>query len=93
MINYYALYDNSLKLSNPPFACNDDISAKRLVRNMLISASDDVFTKIVSITSLVFVGRYDEVDAKFIPAPEMVKVCDLCDIPLPAPSDNSGGDQ
>ena len=93
MLNFYALYDNSLKLSNPPFLCNDDISAKRLVRNILLSASDDVFTKIVSVTSLVFVGSFDEVNAKLIPAPDMVKVCDLCDIPIPAPADNSGGDQ
>lgn len=91
MINYYAFYDESLKLSNPPFAAADDNAAIRATRNMLLSSSDDVFNKVVPITELVFVGTFDEVKGVFCSIDARRKVISLKDIPLPVRDSDDGG--
>lgn len=93
MIKYYAFYDNSLKLSNPPFAAQDDQSAIRATRNMLLGASDDVLHKVISCTDLVHVGMFDEVKGIFIQPEYMRKVISLKDIPTPDGVPFDGGDK
>lgn len=92
MINFYAFYDNSLKLCNPPFMCQDDNSAIKITRNMLVSSSDDVLSKVLPCTELVFVGSFDEVEVQFINVSDKRKICNLSDIPLPDGVINNGGD-
>lgn len=88
MTRFYAIYDNSLKLSNAPFACSDDKSAVRMVRNMLLSSPDDVFKRVAPCCDLLFVGTFDNINAVFIPESDKVLIVSLADIPIP---DDVGG--
>lgn len=89
MVNYYCIYDNSLELANPMFAASDDQSAVRLCRNMLLSSTDDVFSRIVPSCDLRFVGSFDETTCDFVPSKPARLVCHLSNIPIPH---SSGGD-
>lgn len=83
MINYYAVFDKSLNLSNAPFIATDDKSAIRLVRNMLLSADDGIVSKVSKHCDLRFVGFFNEETCEFIPREKDHIVIDLCSIPLP----------
>lgn len=85
MLAYYSIYDNSLKLSNPPFIARNDDDAKRIVRNFLLSSEDEILNKLSSCCSLIFCGLFLEDEASFSEG-EGYKVCDLSDIPLPSTS-------
>lgn len=89
MINYYAIYDKSLNLSNNPFPARDDSAAVQCVRNMLIAAGDNILPRIVPVCDLRFVGAFDEENACFDNCVSSRLVCSLSDIPLPEPT---GGD-
>lgn len=83
MIKYFAIYDNSLQQANPPFAASDEKSAVRMVRNMLVSASDDVFKRVLPVCDLVYVGSFDDIATKFESPDNKKVVCHLSDIPIP----------
>lgn len=89
MMNFYAIYDNSLKLSNPPFSARDDSHAVSIVRNMLLSADDSILPRIVPVCELRFAGAFDEENACFDSLVSPHTVCSLSDIPIP---DSERGD-
>lgn len=89
MLNFYAIYDNSLKLSNPPFSARDDSHAVSMVRNMLLSADDSILPRIVSVCELRFVGAFDEEHSCFDQVVSSRTVCSLSDIPI---LESTGGD-
>jgi hypothetical protein len=89
-MNYYCIYDKSLQQANLPFAASDDQSAVRMVRNMLLSATDDVFERVLPVCDLRYVGAFDEVEAKFKSADSNRILCDLSSIPIP--SDDGGSE-
>lgn len=88
MLNYYVIYDKQLKLANPPFCASDDKSAVRLCRNMLVSASDDVFARVAPCCDIRFIGSFAEDTVEFIPCVPARVVCAVGDIPMP---DDTGG--
>lgn len=87
-MRYYCIYDNQLQQANPPFFSRDDKSAVAMVRNILLSASDDVFKRVFPVCDLVYVGSFDCTSAQFESSAGKTFVCHLSDIPLP---DASGG--
>ena len=83
MINYYAIFDRSLNLSNAPFVAPDDKSAIRLVRNMLLASDDGVVSRVAKDCDIRFVGFYNEETCSFVPREKDHIVIDLSAIPLP----------
>lgn len=84
MIKYYSFFDTDLHLYNKPFAAADDKSAIKFTRDLLLGADDSVFSKVINITELHYLGKFDENTGIFTSfetgAP--VLVCKLVDIPL-----------
>lgn len=90
MLNYYCIYDNSLEMANPMFTAADDNSAVRLCRNMLLSGSDDVLSRVLPSCDIRYVGSFDETNCEFKSCEPARLVCHLRDIPIPnAPGGDS----
>lgn len=83
MLRYYSIYDNQLQQANPPFFARDDKSAIGMVRNMLLSADDDVFKRVMPVCDLVYVGTFDSTAASFDSTDGKTVICSLADIPIP----------
>lgn len=82
MLNYYAIYDKSLKLANSPFPARDDNDAVRIVRNFIHAAGNDLFARIVPVCDLRRCGSFDEEACTFLAAPEDNFVVALINIPV-----------
>lgn len=89
MMNYYCIYDKSLKFSNLPFPARDDNEAIRSVRNMLLSADDNILARVVPVCELRYCGAFDEQAACFSEGVQTRLVCSLSSIPV---SQSEGGD-
>lgn len=85
----YAIYDNGLQLSNPPFTADTDDSAVRLVRNMLLSADNTIFSKLRSVCDVLCLGEFDQKTAVIEALDTPRLVAHFTDIPLPD-FDNGG---
>lgn len=83
MLRYYCIYDNSLKLANIPFVARDDIEARSIVRNLLLTASDSILQRIIGVCDLRFCGDFNQEDFCFCTDSVPYVVCALSDIPLP----------
>lgn len=83
MTNYYCLFDTQLNLANLPFPARDDAAAVSMVRNMLLSSSDDVFKRVAPVCDLRQCGTFDEKFGCFLEGFETRLVCPVSDIPLP----------
>lgn len=94
MIKYYSFFDTDLQLYNKPFVASDEKSAIKFTRDLLLGADDSVFSKVINITELHYLGQFDENSGIFTGTEAGIPlcICKLSDIPVVhhTLSDNKG---
>lgn len=81
-MKFYSLKGKSFDFFNRPFVAQDDLHAKALIRNVVISDETGEAKKQLADADLYFVGIFDQAKGKFKTCKPAL-VCSVKDIPLP----------